>query len=201
MGERTRIVGIGGGTGSGKTTLAGRVAARIPGALHLAMDHYYRPLDHLAPAERAAVNYDHPDAFDVPLLAEHLGRLASGAAVDRPDYDFATHARRPRPVSIGPARVVLVEGILVLAMPELVEHMDLSVYVDLPSDLRILRRLARDVVDRGRTVDSVRAQYLATVRPMHETFVEPSRARADLVLRGDADPERSAAIVVAAIPS
>lgn len=146
------------------------------------MDSYYRPLDGLSLAERDRVNFDHPDTIDFPLLVSHLRQLLAGQAVEKPVYDFTRHTRAPRTEHVEPRPVIVVEGILALASPELRALFDLKVFVDVPDDIRFERRLARDVCERGRTPESVRAQYDATVRPMHREFVEPGRALADIVL-------------------
>lgn len=173
---RPFVVGIAGGTASGKTTIAGAACAALD-ALRLTHDRYYRNAD-------AHTNFDHPDALDTARMVADLDRLRAGLDADLPDYDFSTHSRRPEEERVQPRAVLVVEGILVLAEPELRARMDLAVFVDAPSDLRLIRRARRDVAERGRTVESVFAQYLATVRPMHERFVEPSKAHAHLVLDG-----------------
>ncbi|HIE52836.1 MAG TPA: uridine kinase [Armatimonadetes bacterium] len=197
--ERTFLLGIAGGTGSGKTTVARQIAAGVgeKWVLLIEEDAYYRDLSHLPPEERAQVNFDHPQALDFDLLRRHLEQLRAGQAIERPVYDFATHTRRPETLRLEPRPLILVEGILVLAEPRIREVLDLKLFVDAPADLRFLRRLQRDLAERGRTVESVIAQYLATVRPMHEQFVEPSRQYADLVLPGDRPNAQALALVVA----
>lgn len=175
---RPFVVGIGGGTASGKTTLARQLAAELDATL-ISHDRYY--LD--VPDPRSH-NFDHPDALDTPLLVEHLDALRTGAPAELPVYDFAHHRRRPEVHRVQPEAVVIVEGILVLADPALCDRFDLRVYVQAPDDLRFIRRLRRDVAERGRTVESVILQYLASVRPMHEAHVAPSASRAHLVLDG-----------------
>lgn len=181
---RPLIIGIAGGSGSGKTTIAGAMLEDIgSGAGELILhDSYYRDLSHLSPQERAQVNYDHPDSLETELLVEHLKALLRGEAIDKPLYDFTVHNRRPETERVEPKPVILVEGLLVLADQALRELIDLKIFVDTDADLRIMRRLERDIRERGRTLESVCEQYLATVRPMHLRFVEPSRARADLVI-------------------
>ncbi len=178
------VIGIAGGTGAGKTTIARALAHAVP-AEHVASiehDHYYRDLRHLSPEARDGVNFDHPDALESDLLVEHLARLRRGEAVEVPIYDFATHTRRTETRAVEPAPVVLVEGILVLADPALREQLDLKVYVDTDADIRVLRRIARDLHERARSFESVREQYYATVRPMHLQFVEPSKRWADVII-------------------
>lgn len=180
------LVGIAGGSASGKTTVA-RELARSLGALEIAHDRYYRTL----PAEfhghrMLGYNFDHPDALETSRLVEDLARLRAGESTVLVDYDFHTCARKPEPEwsEVHPTPVVVVEGILVLADPALRDAFDLKIYVDAPADLRLARRLLRDTVERGDSPEKVVRQYLATVRPMHEAFVEPSRTHADVVLDG-----------------
>ena len=178
------FIGIAGGTGSGKTTVARTIydcvgAGRIEWVSH---DSYYRDFAHLSPDERHHINFDHPDSLETELLVEHLDRLIRNEAVQVPNYDFTTHARRTETRSVEPRRVVIVEGILVLAEPEIRKRIDIKIFVDTPPDIRFLRRLQRDISERGRSVASVIEQYLTTVRPMHEEFVEPSKRYADLII-------------------
>ncbi len=184
MRERPFILAIAGGTGSGKTTVAHRLADEL-GPSHFGLvklDSYYRARGDLTVDERAAINYDHPDAFDWPLLRDQLRSLLDGQAVDVPEYDFAAHNRADSFVKVAPARVVCVEGILVLYEAELRSLFDLRVYVDTDADVRFIRRLQRDVAERGRTAQSVIEQYLSTVRPMHERFVEPTKRHAHVII-------------------
>jgi uridine kinase len=181
---RPLIIGIAGGSGSGKTTIAHALAEQIgeDNCAHILHDAYYRDLSDMAMEDRARVNYDHPDSLETELLVEHLHALMHGAAVEVPIYDFAVHNRSAEVDHVAPRPVVLVEGVLALAEATLREVMDLKIFVDTDSDLRFMRRLERDLNDRGRTRESVYEQYLATVRPMHMEFVEPSKAYADLVI-------------------
>jgi uridine kinase len=184
MRARPFILAIAGGTGSGKTTVAHRLAdAFEPGQFALVkLDSYYRDRTDLSLEERNRINYDHPDAFDWALLRDQLRSLLAGNAVDVPVYDFAAHNRSDQFVTVEPARVVCVEGILVLNEAELRSLFDLRVYVDTDADVRFIRRLQRDVAERGRTSESVIDQYLTTVRPMHEQFVEPSKRHAHVII-------------------
>jgi uridine kinase len=181
---KSMLIGIAGGSGSGKTTIAVALASRFgPERVQvLVQDAYYKDRGNLPLEERAHQNYDHPDAFDEPLLLEHVRALKAGGAVDRPFYDYALHERSKETARVGPAPVVIVEGILVLALPALRELLDVKIFVDTDADVRILRRLRRDVAERGRTIDSVIAQYLGTVRPMHLAFIEPSKRHADVIV-------------------
>lgn len=177
------IVGIAGGTGSGKTTITNQIKERLGEQVCVIMhDCYYRAQHELSLAQRAQVNYDHPDAYETELLVEHLAALRQGQAVEVPVYDFALSDRSEATTTVRPARVIIVEGIVILAHPALRELLDLKVYVDCDADVRILRRVRRDVRERGRSIESVIDQYLATVKPMHEAFVEPSKRHADLII-------------------
>jgi uridine kinase len=193
------VLAIAGGSGSGKTSLTRALVGLLGPAECAVLDHdsYYRDLSHLPAADRAGVNFDHPESLESELLAEHLATLRAGQSVQRPCYDFATHTRTLTSRRVEPRPIVVCEGILLLAVPELRTAFDLRVYVDTPADVRALRRVRRDIVERGRTVESVVEQYLATVRPMHERFVEPARSTADLVLGWQHEPHEWAAIVVA----
>lgn len=178
------VIGIAGGTGSGKTTVAHRIVDRI-GTQHVALisqDSYYKHLPHLTPEQRAGVNYDHPDSFDNELLLEHLQMLRSGQSIDVPVYSFSEHLRTAETVRVEPKSVIVLEGILVLADAPLRQEMDIKVFVDTDADVRVLRRIARDLRERGRSIESVYAQYLETVKPMHEAFIEPSKRHADLIV-------------------
>ena len=178
------LLGVAGGSGSGKTTVAERLAELVGGA-HLALlrlDAYYCDRNDAPFAEREAINYDHPDAFDWPLLLDHVSALSEGRAVEVPVYDFTTYRRSPDRLTIQPARIVVVEGILVLYEPELRDRFDLKVFVDTDDDVRFIRRLERDVAERGRSTQSVVEQYLATVRPSHLQFIEPSKRYADVII-------------------
>jgi uridine kinase len=177
-------LGVCGGTGSGKTTVARRILERVGAHLvaHLPHDAYYKEAGHLPPAQRAKLNFDHPDALDNDLLIEHLKELQAGRAADIPVYDFKTHNRRPEKLRVEPQPVILVEGILIFADKRLRELMDVKIYVDTDADLRLLRRLQRDIEERGRSISSIIDQYLSTVRPMHLEFVEPSKRYADVII-------------------
>ncbi len=180
---RILTIGIAGGTGSGKTTITRRIQRQFGGQVcTLYHDNYYRSHDGLTMEERAKLNYDEPAAFETDLLVEHLAALRRGEAVDGPQYDYTVHNRAQRTLRIEPAPVVLVEGILILADDELCRSLDIKVFVDADADVRILRRIVRDVRDRGRSLESVVNQYLTTVKPMHELYVEPSRRRADVII-------------------
>ena len=178
------VIGVAGGTGSGKTTVAERLVDGV-GAERVALlrlDSYYADHPEMAHADRRAVNYDRPDAFDWPLLHDHVHRLIAGEAIDVPRYDFTEYRRDPSVDPMAPARVLVLEGILVLYPPELRALMRLKVFVDTDADVRLIRRLRRDVSERGRTPESVMVQYLETVRPMHLQFCEPTKRYADVIV-------------------
>jgi uridine kinase len=181
---RPIIIGVAGGTGSGKTTVALEILERV-GAKHVAYiphDAYYRDHSHMPLEERSQVNYDHPDSLETELLVEQLKELRAGRAVDIPVYDFTTHTRTSETRQVGPAPVILVEGILVFVEAKLREIFDVRLYVDTDADVRFIRRLRRDIEERGRSVRSVCDQYLSTVRPMHLEFVEPSKRYANVII-------------------
>lgn len=183
-GDRPLVIGIAGGSGSGKTTIAEAMARELgpDRAVLILHDAYYRDQSDRPLEERAQQNYDHPEALETGLLVRHVRALLGGEAVEQPVYDFRTHTRLAETRRVQPRRVILIEGVLALADPALRELMDLKIFVDTDPDIRFMRRLRRDLNERGRSMDSVFQQYLATVRPMHIQFVEPSRAFADLVI-------------------
>ena len=178
------VIGIAGGSGSGKTTVAQVILQRV-GPERIAFlqhDAYYKDLSGLPPVQRAEVNFDHPNSLESELLIRHIKQLRSGRAVDVPIYDFSTHSRTERTYIVQPRPVILVEGILIFAEKNLREMFDVKLFVDTDSDIRFIRRLQRDIAERGRTTDSVIHQYLTTVRPMHLEFVEPSKRYADVII-------------------
>jgi uridine kinase len=182
--ERPFMIGVAGGSSSGKTTIVERLVELI-GDDHLSrieLDSYYLDAGDDSLEERMNVNYDHPDAFDWPLLNDHIAALANGASVPVPIYDYAIYNRTGETRMVEPAKIVVVDGILVLWDQALRERFDLKIFVDTAADIRLIRRLRRDVAERGRTPDSVIEQYLATVRPAHERFVEPSKRHADVII-------------------
>ena len=179
----TMVIGIAGGTGSGKTTLTEKLKERFADDVSvLYHDNYYKKHVGMTYEERSKLNYDHPDAFDTDLMVRDLNALRQGEAIHCPVYDYTIHNRSDQTLTVDPTRVIIVEGILIFADPALRELMDIKVFVDTNADVRILRRLLRDVKERGRTLDSVVNQYLTTVKPMHEAFVEPSKKYADIIV-------------------
>lgn len=177
------VIGIAGGTGSGKTTLTQALAEKFAGRTTVIyQDNYYKRQDHLTFDERTRVNYDSPDAFDIELMATHIEDLKAMHPVQGPMYDFSNHNRTDETVNIQPESVILVEGILLLHEPRLCSLLDIKLFVDTDADVRILRRIKRDVLERGRSIESVEKQYLETVKPMHELYVETSKHNADLII-------------------
>ena len=177
------IIGIAGGTGSGKSTLADNIRKEFANNITmLSHDYYYKSNSHISFDERKKLNYDHPDAFDTDLLIEHLNKLKKGEVIYRPNYSFVTHLREEQTVEVVPKKVILLDGILIFENKELRDMMDIKIFVDTDADIRFIRRLVRDVSDRGRTLESVIEQYTTTVKPMHEQFVEPSKKYADIIV-------------------
>jgi uridine kinase len=191
------LVGVAGGTGAGKSTIVRRLLDRLGGVL-IDLDSYYRDRSRLGPAERARLNFDEPAAIDATLLVEHLGRLTRGEPVAKPVYSFASHTR-VGVQTVGPGRLLVVEGLFTWWWEPLRALLDLKVFVDAPADVRLIRRLHRDIAERGRTAEQVLAQYLSTVRPMYERYVEPMRAHADLVIVNDGPVEAAVGQIVAAV--
>ena len=178
------IIGICGGTGSGKTTIARRITESVgrENVILIEQDSYYRNLADMPLDERHQANFDHPDSIDSEMLMNHLKRLRKGDSIEMPIYDFVSHTRSDRTDHIDPKPVTLVEGILIFSEPRILSLLDVRVFVDTPDDIRFIRRLQRDISERGRTVESVIAQYFTTVRPMHFEFVEPSKRNADVII-------------------
>jgi uridine kinase len=177
------VIGIAGGTGAGKTTVARLITENVGESVtRIPLDNYYKDLSHLELEERAEVNYDHPSAFEWDLLREQLGDLLEGQSIEMPQYDFEIHNRKEESVTVPPTDVIILEGILTLYDEEINDMLDLRLYVETDADVRILRRIDRDVIDRGRALEGVMEQYLSTVKPMHEQFIEPTKKHADLII-------------------
>lgn len=178
------IIGICGGTGSGKTTVAKSIVQSVSESdvIFIQQDSYYRDLKDMPLDERNIANFDHPDSVDNDLMIHHLKRLRTGNSAELPIYDFRTHSRKNETRHAEPKPIVIVEGILIFAEPKILEQLDIKVFVDTPDDIRFIRRLQRDIAERGRTIDSVIEQYLVTVRPMHMQFVEPTKRYADVII-------------------
>lgn len=197
------VIGLAGGTGSGKTTVANVIFSRV-GAERLAYvphDAYYRNRDDLPPVLRAANNWDHPDALETDLMVAHVRALKAGQPVELPVYNFAAYARTGRTIHVDPKPIILVEGILIFADPRLRALFDMKIFVDTDADLRFIRRLQRDIAERGRTAEAVITQYLATVRPMHLEFVEPSKRYADIIVPEGGRNEVALEMIVARVKS
>lgn len=180
----TTIIGVAGGTASGKSTLVKKLQDAFEGesVITVCHDYYYKAHDELAYEERTQLNYDHPDAFDTDMMIGDILKLKNGEAIDRPVYSFVNHNRTDKTVRVEPAQVIIIDGILILENKELRDLMDVKVYVDTDADVRLGRRLLRDVQERGRSIESVLTQYFCTVKPMHDEFVEPSKRYADLII-------------------
>ena len=181
--DKVMVIGIAGGTGSGKTTITKKLIQHFGEDVSVIHhDSYYKAHHDMSYEERSKLNYDHPDSFDTDMLVEAVKELKRGHSVVCPVYDYTVHDRSDKTVTVNPAKVVIVEGILIFSCKELCRQMDIKIYVDTDADVRILRRIIRDVRDRGRSLDSVVNQYLSTVKPMHEQFVEPSKRNADIII-------------------
>lgn len=182
--KRPLLLGITGGTGSGKSTVAQEVLRSLPeeSISIIEQDSYYKDQSTMTFEERVKTNYDHPDAFDTPLLLKHLEMLLNGQAIEKPVYDFSIHNRKKETIKVDPRDIIILEGILILQEPEIRNLLDIKVYVDTDPDVRIIRRLTRDMKERGRSYESVVSQYLNIVRPMHLQFVEPSKRYADIII-------------------
>lgn len=180
--SNVRIIAIGGGSGSGKTTIVRKISEVVPDFVVIAQDNYYRSADHVNNTNITAFNFDHPAAFDTELLVDHLQRLRRGETIEVPQYDFVHHRRMTETVPITPGKLVVLEGIMVFFEKAVRDLIDLKIYVDTPDDIRFIRRLQRDMLERGRTVESVITQYLEVVRTGHYEFIEPTKAFADIII-------------------
>lgn len=187
MADRRVIVGVSGGSGSGKTTFCEQLVERLgeKQVLHLKQDSYYRDLSHLTPDARDLVNFDHPQALEFDLLCEHLKFLQEGRAVKIPVYDFATHTRSQSSIFSDAKPVIVIEGILIFSQTNIFERLNFSIFVDAPEEVRLQRRIRRDVAERGRTKESVEKQFFSTVAPMHNLFVEPSKTHSQKIISGE----------------
>jgi uridine kinase len=180
--ERVKLVGITGGSGSGKTTIVRKISEIVSDFVFIPQDNYYKSAEYINNTNITAFNFDHPEAFDNELLYEHLSLLKNGTPIDMPQYDFVHHRRKEETVRVEPKKLVIFEGILVFFEPNIRSLLDLKLYVDTPDDIRFIRRMQRDVKERGRTVESVVQQYLEVVRPGHYEFIEPTKLYADLII-------------------
>jgi len=197
MEKPTITVGIAGGTGAGKTTLSKAIYKELGGeanCVYLTHDHYYRDQSKKPMAERSKTNFDHPDSLETELLVHHLQQLKEGKTVVLPTYDFTTHARTSVTTEVHPRSIILVEGILIFTHPGLCNELDIKVFVDADSDTRVVRRIRRDTVERGRTLDSIMRQYETYVKPMHAQWVEPSKSSADVIINSETGSSQKIAI-------
>jgi len=192
-----KIIGISGGSGSGKTTIVRRIAQIVPDFTFLAQDSYYKSAEYVDNENITAFNFDHPSAFDTELLIEHLRALKAGRTIRVPVYDFVHHRRSEEIVEVVPRSLVIFEGIMIFVDPRVRELLDLKLYVDTPDDIRFIRRLQRDITERGRTVESVIKQYLEVVRPGHLEFIEPTKAYADLIIPESGSSEKALEVLTA----
>ncbi|HBM74483.1 MAG TPA: uridine kinase [Clostridiaceae bacterium] len=201
--KRPLLIGISGGTGSGKSTVVHEILNSLPekSITILEQDAYYKEQSELSLEERLKINYDHPDAFDTPLLVKHLKMLVNGQAIDKPVYDFSVYNRSKATVRVEPRDIIILEGILILQEPDIRSLLDIKIYVDTDPDVRIIRRITRDIKERGRTYESVVNQYLNVVRPMHLQFVEPSKRYADIIIPEGGYNKVAIDIIVAKINS
>jgi uridine kinase len=194
-----RIVGVGGGSGSGKTTVVARIRDIVPELLCLSQDNYYRSADNVTNETITAFNFDHPDAFDNELIETHLTRLKAGETIEVPTYDFVNHRRAARIIKVEPQKLVIFEGIMIYSKKAIRDLIDLKLYVDTPDDIRFIRRLKRDIEERGRTVESVVRQYTEYVRPGHFQFVEPTKSYADLIIPEGGHNENALEVLISFI--
>ncbi len=197
------IIGIAGGTGSGKTTVTEKVVERLDSSdvVVIAHDSYYYDLSHYPGKSSAEINYDHPDALETSLVIRHLKNLREGRSIEQPLYDFSTHRRRSETRTIDPKRIIIVEGILIFIEQELRDLMDVKIFVDTDADERLLRRMKRDLTERGRSIDSIIHQYVSTVKPMHCEFVEPSKRWADIIVPRGGENEVAIDMIITKIRS
>lgn len=194
------LVGIAGGTGSGKTTIANKIVDHFKdNILHIPHDHYYKAQDHLSMEERIKTNYDHPNALETDFMIRQLKELLEGKEVQMPEYDFTTHTRKKETITVKPAPIILVEGILIYENKELRNLLQLKIYIDVAADIRVLRRIKRDMEERGRTYEMSVNQYYATARPMHERYVEPTKELSDIVIPNGGYNDSAVEIIIDAL--
>jgi uridine kinase len=199
--ENIRVIGICGGSGSGKTTIVRKISELVSDFVFLPQDSYYKSAEYISNSNITAFNFDHPDAFDNALLIEHLDRLRNFQAIEMPSYDFVHHRRREETIRVEPKRLVIFEGIMIFTNKEVRDRIDLKIYVDTPDDIRFIRRLGRDIKERGRTTDSVIEQYLTVVRPGHYEFIEPTKQYADIIIPEGGNNENALNVLVTFINS
>ena len=196
-----QVIGICGGSGSGKTTIVRKISELVSDFVFLPQDNYYKSAEYISNSNITAFNFDHPDAFDNPLIIEHLLALKQGKSIEMPTYDFVHHRRREETVHIAPRKLVIFEGIMIFTNKAVRELIDLKIFVDTPDDIRFIRRLVRDIKERGRTVDSVVDQYMNVVRPGHYEFIEPTKTYSDIIIPEGGANERALNVLVTFINS
>lgn len=194
--NKVRIIGITGGSGSGKSTIVRKISEVCSDFVVISQDSYYRSASYVNNSNITAFNFDHPEAFDTDLLYEHLCTLKDGKAVDIPQYDFVKHCRKAETLHIDPAPVIILDGLMILYEKKIRDILDLKLYVDTPDDIRFIRRLQRDIAERGRTVDSVVKQYLDVVRPGHKNFIEPTKEYADIIIPEGGYNEKALQVII-----
>ena len=197
----SKVIGICGGTGSGKTTIVRKISELVSDFVFIPQDNYYKSAEYISNANITAFNFDHPDAFDNDLLIEHLTALKKGESIEMPTYDFVHHRRTQETVHVAPRKVILFEGIMIFTNKAVRDLIDLKIFVDTPDDIRFIRRLIRDIKERGRTLDSVVEQYLNVVRPGHYEFIEPTKTFADIIIPEGGANERALDVLVTFINS
>jgi uridine kinase len=196
-----KIIGICGGSGSGKTTIVRKISELVSDFVFIPQDNYYKSAEFISNANITAFNFDHPDAFDNHLIVEQLGALKQGESIDMPTYDFVHHRRTQETIRVSPKKVVIFEGIMVFTNKDVRDLIDLKIFVDTPNDIRFIRRLLRDIKERGRTLDSVVEQYMNVVRPGHYQFIEPTKAYADIIIPEGGENERALNVLISFINS
>jgi uridine kinase len=199
--ENIKVIGICGGSGSGKTTIVRKISELVSDFVFMPQDNYYKSAEYISNSNITAFNFDHPDAFDNALLIEHLDKLRNFEAIEMPSYDFVHHRRKDETIRVEPRRLVIFEGIMIFTNREVRDRIDLKIYVDTPDDIRFIRRLERDIKERGRTIDSVIEQYLTVVRPGHYEFIEPTKQFADIIIPEGGNNENALNVLITFINS
>jgi uridine kinase len=199
--ENTKVIGICGGSGSGKTTIVRKISELVSDFVFMPQDNYYKSAEYISNSNITAFNFDHPDAFDNALLIEHLDRLRNHQPIDMPAYDFVHHRRKDETIRVEPRKIVIFEGIMIFTNREVRDRIDLKIFVDTPDDIRFIRRLERDIKERGRTIDSVIEQYLTVVRPGHYEFIEPTKQYADIIIPEGGQNENALNVLITFINS
>jgi uridine kinase len=199
--ENTKVIGICGGSGSGKTTIVRKISELVSDFVFMPQDNYYKSAEYISNSNITAFNFDHPDAFDNALLIEHLDRLRDNQSIEMPLYDFVHHRRKDETVRVEPRKLVIFEGIMIFTNRAVRDRIDLKIYVDTPDDIRFIRRLTRDIKERGRTLDSVIEQYLTVVRPGHYEFIEPTKQFADIIIPEGGQNENALNVLITFINS